>query len=289
MRQAPKKPSLSIITTCKGRLSHLKMSLPSFLAQENSEVIVVDYDCPDHTFDHVRMHFPSAKVLKVEDRPYFNNWEARNIGAASAAGDIFAFVDADTVISPDFSDWILKNINSGIYAKMPNAISLQFHKDQSLGPGSNRFEGLLILPKETFLKLEGYDDLLQGWGAGGDTDMVDRLEFHGRKRLLMPEALVERSITHSDHDRIRFHRMGISLSHLTGLLYRVSKNSLMRLFAKEISREERIKLYQLAKNAAERPTAQNSAGIELLVISDKVPASNYLIEQKITTKITWSG
>ena len=281
-------PSLSIITTCKGRLSHLKTSLPSFLAQENSEVIVVDYDCPDNTFDYVRTHFASVKVLKVEDRPYFNNWEARNIGAAGASGNIIAFVDADTIISKDFSGWAIKNCHPGAYAKMPNAVSLQVHRDQSLSPGSNRFEGILILPKETFLKLGGYDDLLQGWGAGGDIDMVDRLEFHGEKRLLMPEALVERSIAHSDHDRIRFHKMGISVSHLTGLLYRVSKNSMMRIFAKEISRDDRLRLYQLAKDAAERPAAQNSAKIELLVISDKVQSSNYKIEQTITTKIIWS-
>ena len=42
-------PRFSIITTCKGRLENLKHTLPKFLRQENTEVVVVDHDCPDHT------------------------------------------------------------------------------------------------------------------------------------------------------------------------------------------------------------------------------------------------
>ncbi len=43
------KPKFSIITTCKGRLEHLKQTLPAMLAQKDSEVIVVDYSCPHGT------------------------------------------------------------------------------------------------------------------------------------------------------------------------------------------------------------------------------------------------
>jgi hypothetical protein len=42
-------PRLSIVTTCKGRLHHLRRSLPGFLAQPDTQVIVVDYDCPEDT------------------------------------------------------------------------------------------------------------------------------------------------------------------------------------------------------------------------------------------------
>src|SRR5260370_11681104 len=40
-------PRLSVVVPCKGRLQHLRRSLPTFVAQPDSEVIVVDYDCPD--------------------------------------------------------------------------------------------------------------------------------------------------------------------------------------------------------------------------------------------------
>ena len=64
-------PLLSIVTTCKGRLHHLRRSLPRFLAQPNTEVIVVDYDCPDGTSDVVAREFPAARVVAVKDRPHF--------------------------------------------------------------------------------------------------------------------------------------------------------------------------------------------------------------------------
>ncbi len=81
-------PSLSIITTCKGRLAHLKESLPAMAAQPGAEVVVVDYDCPEATTAYVREHFPAVKVVKVEGRPHFNNWEARNIGATHATAPL---------------------------------------------------------------------------------------------------------------------------------------------------------------------------------------------------------
>ena len=61
-------PKYSIVTTCMGRLDHLKESLPAMLAQPDSEVIVVDYSCPQGTGDYVAKHFPAARVVRVEGR-----------------------------------------------------------------------------------------------------------------------------------------------------------------------------------------------------------------------------
>jgi glycosyltransferase involved in cell wall biosynthesis len=223
-------PALSIITTCKGRLAHLKESLPAMLAQPDAEVVVVDYDCPEATASYVQAHFPAAKVVKVAGRPHFNNWEARNIGAAHATAPILVFVDADTMLAGHFGAWITGAITPGTYGKMPNALELAVHKDDVIRNGANRLEGLLVMPAATFRDLQGYDDLLQGWGAGGDTDLVDRLDFHQLRKVVLPEALVTRAIAHSDAERVRFHKLSISESHLIGLLYRTSKLSMMKLF-----------------------------------------------------------
>ena len=50
-------PRASIITTCKGRLHHLRRTLPCMLAQGCDfayEVVVVDFGCPQGTFDFCR-------------------------------------------------------------------------------------------------------------------------------------------------------------------------------------------------------------------------------------------
>lgn len=279
-------PSLSIITTCKGRLAHLKESLPTMAAQPDAEVVVVDYDCPEATAAYVRTHFPAVKVVKVEGRPQFNNWEARNIGAAQAAAPLLVFVDADTMLAGDFAAWLAGAITPGTYGKMPNALELAVHKDEVLRGGANRLEGLLAMPAATFRDLEGYDDLLQGWGAGGDTDLVDRLDFHQHRKIVLPEALVTRAIAHSDAERVRFHKLSISESHLIGLLYRTSKLGMMKLFDRELSREDRARLHALAVEAVRRRSA-SSAGLDLTVLSNAVQGSNYTVEQRLTTRVIW--
>ena len=44
---------ICIITTCMGRLAHLRQSLPSFTAQPDTSVVVVDYSCPERSGEWV--------------------------------------------------------------------------------------------------------------------------------------------------------------------------------------------------------------------------------------------
>lgn len=279
--------ALSIITVCKGRLSHLKKSLPTFIAQSRCDVIVVDYDCPEDAAGYVTSVHPGVKVVKVENRPDFNNWEARNIGARIASTDLLAFVDADVMLSPGFADWVGDHIHPKAFGKMPHALAQEIHAQEELTPASNRLEGLLVVPRKTFVELEGYDDILLGWGAGGDLDICDRLLMKNQKIIILPETLVESTIEHSMNDRVRFHKMSLANSLLVGTLYRTSKNSMMRIFGKNLPLEERKRLYALSQRAAVAKPGSNSAKMELLVISRKIPGANYKIEQTVTTKVTW--
>jgi len=83
--------TFSIITTCKGRLDHLKESLPAMVAQGAKEVIVVDYSCPDGTGDYVAVTYPDVRLVRVEGEQHFSNWKARNAGAEVATGDMLRF------------------------------------------------------------------------------------------------------------------------------------------------------------------------------------------------------
>ena len=86
---------ISIIVTCKNRLSHLKKTIKNLQSQSNSELIVVDYDCQENTSGWVKSNYPSAKTLVIKDDQIFSLSRARNLGANIAQGNILLFVDAD--------------------------------------------------------------------------------------------------------------------------------------------------------------------------------------------------
>ena len=77
-------PRLSIVTSCKGRLKYLKQALPTFVAQTESEVVVVDYDCPEGTKEWVAANFSAVRLVNVTREPIFNASRARNLGARDA-------------------------------------------------------------------------------------------------------------------------------------------------------------------------------------------------------------
>ena len=101
---------LTAITTCKGRLSHLKETLPDLARAPDIEVVVVDYDCPDGAADWVRSSGPDVRIVAVEDRPLFSASTARNLGAAAATADWLAFVDADVRSARDLRLQILGDL-----------------------------------------------------------------------------------------------------------------------------------------------------------------------------------
>ena len=180
--------SLSIVTTCKGRLDHLKLTLPQMLAQPGTETIVVDYDCPDGTAAWVSANHPAVQVVKVGTEPLFNHSRARNLGAEAANGEWLAFVDADTRLSPNYSERVIPLLQLGRYFR-PAPMQLDVW-------------GNVVCRKNDFETIGGYDEVMRGWG-GEDDDLYLRLGLLGSKADSFPGALLE-AIGHDSADRVRF-------------------------------------------------------------------------------------
>ena len=68
----PAKPTIAFVTTCKGRLHHVRETLPLIAQQAPDEIIVVDYGCPDRVGDWVTANVPQARVVRVDDDPGFS-------------------------------------------------------------------------------------------------------------------------------------------------------------------------------------------------------------------------
>lgn len=223
---------LSIITTCKGRLEHLKQTLPKMVEQgADVEVIVVDYDCPDGTAAWVTEHYPLVRLVKIADAPIFNVSKARNLGAAKATGDWLLFIDADTLIPADFVTKVYPLLSAGNFYH-PH---IRHH---------NAY-GTFICARADFLTLEGYDEVLRPWG-GEDRDIYYRLRhFMNRTNPGFPGEWLT-PILHSDADRLRFSdATDMAASGRANAFYLMVKYDLSRLEGKfQLPMEMRQYLYE---------------------------------------------
>jgi GT2 family glycosyltransferase len=243
--------SFSIVTTCKGRLDHLKQSLPAMIAQGAKEVIVVDYSCPQGTGAFVRANFPSVRVVTVEGETYFSLWKARNAGASVAGGDVLVFVDADTVLAEGAIARMSDSLPKHAYGFFDHKTSRAFNRS---GPAlaANQLKGFHAVPAEAFRRLGGYDEVLEGYAAGADTDLEIRLKTIGIERHLLEPSLVDSVIEHDAASRTENHAEPVRISYCTGLLYRSAKRLLLGLERKpELPLATRRQLYETARRAAQ--------------------------------------
>ncbi|WP_421852918.1 glycosyltransferase family 2 protein [Oricola sp.] len=223
-----KQSKISFITTCKGRLEHLKETLPRLVSFEGFEVVVVDFDCPQGTRDFVRETYPQVTVVEVDNEPVFNASKARNRGAEAATADRLFFVDADIVLAPGVLEMV---------EKVPTD-----HFGEFLF--RNDVRGTCVVPRQAYDDVGGYDEVMQGY-CGEDVDLYHRFELLGYNRHKLPDDGIERVIEHSDLDRITNYGTGRKVSFAKGKLYREVKSLLMRLEMRaDISLELRRQIWQ---------------------------------------------
>jgi hypothetical protein len=98
-------PFFSLCTSCMGRLSHLKVTLPLSLSHESAEVLLVDYSCPERSGDWAERAFPAEvgtgklRVIRVGGRAEYHSAHAKNVSHARARGEVLINADADNLIT----------------------------------------------------------------------------------------------------------------------------------------------------------------------------------------------
>jgi len=180
--------TLSLITTCKGRLDHLRQSLPRMAAQPGTETVVVDYDCPDGTGEWVARHYPQVRLVQVKGVDGFNASHARNIGARAATAPWLGFFDADVLLAERFSASVLPALRTGNYYRA-SPVTLQTW-------------GSIICHRDDFFRINGYDEAYVGWG-GEDDDLLAMLALHRITGYGYPATLLD-EVDHGDERRTQF-------------------------------------------------------------------------------------
>jgi glycosyltransferase involved in cell wall biosynthesis len=225
-------PRLSLVTTCKGRLHHLKQTLPLMVAMPDVEVIVVDYGCPQGAAAWVRETHPKVKVIEVTDDPGFHLSRARNIGGREATAPWILFIDVDVLIDNTFSLWFREHARYGSYY-LPEPLDLEAF-------------GTVLCSKTSFDLVDGYDEAFRGWG-GEDWDLYYRLRRAGLIQGSYPLNLVD-PIRHEDAERYTFHTAkSKEHHHLVSQIYFYMKWDLEMIRKRFLALEERKDLMQRAR------------------------------------------
>lgn len=267
---------LSLITTCKGRLHHLRQTLPEMMKQQHAECIVVDYDCPQGTGDWVAENFPQVKVVRVTDDPGFNQCRARNLGAIAAASSLLCFVDADIRLAPEFASWISANCTAKTFLRA--------------SPVTIDTWGTFSCRREDFWCVGGYDEVYEGYGASPE-DLYLRLAAAGCSEKSFPGSLIS-SIPHGDVERTAYYENKDRWwQHRINSLYLIAKLDVMKLLGTELPIEQRRLLYAEAGRAIEhtRSTGGDLAALEVNLEDVTTRTMNILIrlDRKLSYTIRW--
>ena len=181
---------ISIIIPCKNRLNHLAKTYGlTRRLQGEFEVIIVDYNCPMGTADYFKTAFPldvTLKIVNVEvGAGEWNLSHARNIGSLQAKGEVLLFIDADTMLQPNF---------------------LKYHElsDGEFYSGSwLHASGCCMVWKKDFQRVRGYNQVVGGWGTE-DFNLYKRLVALGLRQVHFKEKLFK-NMPHPDTIRNEYH------------------------------------------------------------------------------------
>jgi glycosyltransferase involved in cell wall biosynthesis len=160
-------PSVDLITPCRNRVEYLRGSLPSWLACDTIQrIIVVDFNSTTPVAEELGdLGGERVTVVRVEKEPLWRQGRAQNVGLALAQADLVLKIDADVSI-----------VELQSYVDTMARDPAIFYKGYSkMGTSS----GLCLAPRRKLRAVGGYHDHMSGWG-GDDVDVYRRL---GKRKL----------------------------------------------------------------------------------------------------------
>lgn len=264
---------ISFITTCKSRLHHLKQVLDTWINFDPYEIIVVDVNSPDGLSIWLKENYPEVIIqnLNVEG---FNLSEARNYGAKFANGDYLFFIDADIRVTDGLYNWLEMNMHRNGYA-------VRFMENKNDGIHE---QGTVLVAKENFLKVEGYDSIFAGYG-GEDHDFYEKLTRLGCKKIEFPQIYIK-SLDHSDEERMQHYSIkNRAVQSIINRTYRsIKANLLARTSRKyELALGTRKKIWEeINKNLGDQINSMQGKSVEFTFITKKWLPPPFYLEEKVT-------
>lgn len=204
---------VSQVTTVKDRSADVLRNLPRWVASGVDEIILVDWDDPDHIglklVQDCGKQYPQLNVLKLSPEitgPYFHLTRARNLGARATRHEIIFFCDADAYATARGIDNAREAFEAGDTDLMVGGEEHAYLEQLMdvppyILPGTFDLDGQCFCRNSLFYAINGYNEDLVNWGA-------ESYDFYLRARQYQARPLtVERGDvkidTHKDEVRDR--------------------------------------------------------------------------------------
>lgn len=183
------KPRISVLIPTLNEGKYLEATLFHIKMQKPYEIIIGDSSSTDNTVAVAKKY--GAKIVKTRKRGSASY--GRNAAASIAKGDVFVFIDADTILYPNFLDVIKKDFSNPRLAGWTSnffAFSPKF-RDQILFQLASRSIEILTnyakkphaagftiaVRRDVFRKIGGFNESLN---AMEDHDFAMRVGRHGK-------------------------------------------------------------------------------------------------------------
>jgi glycosyltransferase involved in cell wall biosynthesis len=164
-------------------------------AREKFEVIVVDNGSTDKTLE-IAKSFQDRLNLRILQKTGVRISSLRNLGAQEACGEIVAFLDADCLANSDWLKQILEFAPGdgvgiiGAHYLLPEDSSWvgrtwhRYQEAEKSGEVSHVPAGDLIMRREDFLRLGGFDETIQ---TNEDYELCERVRKAGMTVWAYPQ------------------------------------------------------------------------------------------------------
>lgn len=181
-------PGVSLVTCCMNRIDNLLLALPSWLASEGiDEIVIVDWSSDVPVRDVLSEHGISntrIRIIRVENEPRWILSYAFNIGFILARFQNILKVDSDIVLHPDFLQNNKLQPKSFIAGNWREA-----EEDQAF------VNGFFFVSRKDILSINGFNEFITTYGWDDD-DLYDRLTEAGLER----RNVTSNTVFHVEHD-----------------------------------------------------------------------------------------
>ena len=173
----------------------VKNSLDSLARQkeQNFEVVFVNYGSDEQItseIEHLVKNYSFCKYIYSETRGMvWSRAHALNTGLRLSEGEYVIFSDIDLLFPANFTEFLTPFFSDRTFLTqrcyyLPEGFELNSECNGKFDDIPSSYVGLLAAKRENALKINGFDEFYQVWGAEDD-DFITRLERAGLQRRII--------------------------------------------------------------------------------------------------------